>query len=58
MARLTIVEIDQTIEDCNLQDWVAPNEFLADLVEKAKQNGTATRNDAEGCPVTATIHCE
>ena len=55
-VRLTIVEIDHTIEDCPLVDWVAPNDFLRDLVAEAMEEGSATRQDEEGCPVTATIH--
>jgi hypothetical protein len=57
-VRLTIIEIDQTIEDCPLRDWTAPNDFLRNLVAEALEEGSATREDAEGCPVTATIHME
>lgn len=52
---LTIVEIDHVIEDCELDKWEAPNEFLAALVKEAIENGTATHEDSEGCPVTATV---
>jgi uncharacterized membrane-anchored protein YjiN (DUF445 family) len=57
-VRLTIVEIDQTIEDCLFRDWDAPNDFLRDLVAESLEEGSATREDEEGCPVTATIHIE
>jgi hypothetical protein len=57
-VRLTIIEIDQTIVDCKLCDFEAPNEFLRDLVEQAKEEGTATMHDDAGCPVTATITAE
>jgi hypothetical protein len=57
-VRLTIVEIDHTIEDCLFRDWTAPNDFLRNLVAEALEEGSATREDEEGCPVTATIHME
>jgi hypothetical protein len=57
-VRLTIVEIDHTIEDCLFRDWTAPNDFLRNLVAEALENGSATQEDREGCPVTATIHME
>ena len=57
-VRLTIIEIDQTIVDCDLREFEAPNDFLRDLVEQAKEEGTATMHDDAGCPVTATITAE
>lgn len=53
--RLKITELDQTIVDSDLAAYVAPNEFIRDLVAAAVESGKATRKDAEGCTVTATV---
>ena len=55
MKSLRITEIDQPIVDCDLSDYTPPNDFLRDLVAEAVECGEATRNDAEGCPVTAVV---
>lgn len=53
---LQINENDQTIvAPCDLATYVAPNQFIAELVESAKATGKATANDDEGCEVTAII---
>ncbi len=46
-----------TIVSERLADWTAPNEFLRELVEEAKESsdGTATATDDEGCEVTAVV---
>lgn len=53
---LKIVEINQTIVPATDFDEFRPsNEFIATLVAEAEESGSATREDAEGCPVTATV---
>jgi hypothetical protein len=53
---LMIKELDQVIQPAiSLEEFQAPNPFLAALVAEAIANGTATMDDAEGCPVTATV---
>ncbi len=53
--RLVINEIDQTIVDADLATYDAPNQFIRDLIDAARETGEAMRHDADGCPVTATI---
>jgi len=56
MKTLQINEGSQTIvAACDLDSYVAPNQFIADLIESAKATGTATKKDDEGCEVTAII---
>jgi hypothetical protein len=56
MKTLQINEGNQTIvAACDLDTYVAPNQFIADLIEAAKVSGKATAKDDEGCEVTAII---
>ena len=56
MKTLQINEGNQTIvAACDLDTYVAPNQFIADLIESAKTTGKATAHDADGCEVTAII---
>lgn len=53
---LLIMDIDQQVYSGLLASFDAPNDFLAQLVEEAKQNGgRAQKQDAEGCLVTVNI---
>lgn len=53
---LRINEMDQpVVPTCELDSYEPANEFLRGLIEEAKENGEATQNDADGCPVTATV---
>lgn len=54
--RFFINEGDQTILAGDTETFVAPNDFIAKLLEAASSNGgTATMSDDAGQPVTATI---
>ena len=56
MKKLRINEMDQAIvPTCDLDSFNPPNDFLRELVAEAVECGEATREDAEGCPVTATV---
>ena len=56
MKTLRIREIDHTIQPpIAWEKFEAPNEFVASLVAAAVRDGTATMDDSEGCPVTATV---
>jgi hypothetical protein len=56
MKILLIKEMDQIIQPAiSLEEFHAPNSFIADLVAEASANGSATMEDDEGCPVTATV---
>lgn len=56
MKTLQINEGDQTIvATCDLDTYVAPNQFIAELVEAAKVSGKATASDSDGCEVTAIV---
>ena len=56
MKTLQINEGSQTIvAACDLDSYVAPNQFIAGLIESAKETGTSTKKDDEGCEVTAII---
>lgn len=57
MKTLQINEGSQTIvAACELDTYVAPNQFIADLIEAAKVSGKATKKDEEGCEVTVIIN--
>lgn len=57
MKILRITEINQTIVGpCEFYLYCPPNEFIAALVADAEKNGTATRSDDRGCPVTAKVY--
>ena len=60
MKILLIKEMDQVIQPAILLDeFHAPNSFIAALVAEAIANGSATMEDSEGCSVTATVwECE
>lgn len=47
--------VGHTIYSGSLNSYVAPNEFLRNLVAGAVLNGSATAADADGCDVTATV---
>lgn len=57
--KIRIKEMDQTIVPTqDLEAYIPHTKFIADLIEEAKKTGEATREDAEGCPVTCIIEEE
>jgi predicted peroxiredoxin len=51
-----IKEFDQVIQPAvPLSKFQAANQFIADLVAEAVENGTYTMSDEEGCEITATV---
>jgi len=56
MATLKIIEDNQNIISCELETFVASNEFIRELVATAQANGgEATGEHSEGCHVIAII---
>lgn len=54
--KIRVNEGDQTIIPATPADeFVAPNDFIARLVDRAKVSGRATEIDAEGMEVTAIV---
>ncbi len=55
MRMILVKEFDQTIIYEPLRSFKACNDFIKRLVAEAKKYGSATMDDTDGCPVTATV---
>ena len=56
MKYVQVTEIDHSIvPPMPLKDFRPRTDFISRLVKEAEENGEARAEDAEGCPVTATV---